>query len=108
MNKTELIAKVSESVGIDKSDTAAIIDQAFIEMEEVLARDEEVVIRGFFKLFNKTRQTTIRRDINKGEMVRVAAHKYPYCRISHSLRDQIKELNPVKDDKRKYHKYLKK
>jgi DNA-binding protein HU-beta len=59
MNKAELVAAISSKAGLTKKDVDVVVDLLFDEIENSLAKGEEVKISGFGNFFVKDRKERV-------------------------------------------------
>lgn len=89
MNKTELIAAVSEKTGVSKKDCEKTISAMLDQVAESLAQGDKVQIVGFGSFEVKERQARIGRNPKTGEAVEIAASKAPVFKAGKALKDTV-------------------
>ena len=89
MNKTELIAAVSQSAGLTKKDTERVLNAAIDAITLSLAKGEKVQLSGFGTFETKEREARIGRNPRTREAVEIAATRVPTFKPSKALKDII-------------------
>ena len=89
MNKTELIAAVSEKTGVSKKDCEKTISAMLDQVAESLAQGVKVQIVGFGSFEVKERQARTGRNPKTGEAVEIAASKAPVFKAGKALKDTV-------------------
>jgi DNA-binding protein HU-beta len=90
MTKLEVISKISEKTGIDKSDVQLTIENFFHVVQEALLENEIVHFKGFGKFINKKRSKKIARNLSDNTAIVLEAHYVPTLKISKEFIDKIK------------------
>ncbi len=89
MNKTELIAAVTQSAGLTKKDTERVINAAIDTITANLAANGKVQISGFGTFEVKTREARVGRNPHTKEAVEIPATKVPVFKASKALKDIV-------------------
>ena len=89
MNKTELIAAVSQLEGMTKKDTERIITAAVDAITASLARGEKVQISGFGTFEVKEREARVGRNPHTKEAINIPATSVPVFKASKALKDAV-------------------
>ena len=89
MNKTELIAVVSQAAGLTKKDTERVINAALDTITASLVEGEKVQLSGFGTFETKEREARIGRNPRTKEAVEIAATRVPSFKPSKALKDII-------------------
>lgn len=89
MNKTELISKVADKLGVTKKDTGAAIDAVVEVIIETVASGEEVSIAGFGKFTVSERAQREGRNPKTGETVVIAASKSPKFKAASAFKTTV-------------------
>ena len=89
MNKTELIAAVSQLEGMTKKDTERIITAAVDAITASLARGEKVQISGFGTFEVKEREARVGRNPRTKETMEIPATRSPAFKASKALKDIV-------------------
>ena len=89
MNKTELIAAVSQAAGLTKKDTERVINAAIDAITASLVAGEKVQLSGFGTFEVKDREARIGRNPHTKESIEIPATRIPVFKPSKALRDII-------------------
>ena len=89
MNKTELIAAVTQSAALTKKDTARVINAAIDAITASLTAGDKVQISGFGTFEVKEREARIGRNPHTREAVEIPATKVPAFKPSKALKDTV-------------------
>ena len=89
MNKTELIAAVSQLEGMTKKDTERIITAAVDAITASLARGEKVQISSFGTFEVKEREARVGRNPHTKEAIDIPATSVPVFKASKALKDAV-------------------
>lgn len=89
MNKTELVAAVSEKIGMTKKDTERAISATVDAISEALANGEKVQVSGFGIFEVKAREARVGRNPRTKETIQIPATRMPAFKASKALKDQV-------------------
>ena len=89
MNKSELIAAVSQSAGLTKKDTERVINAAVDAITACLVKGEKVQISGFGTFEVKSREARIGRNPHTKEAIDIPATDVPVFKASKALKDIV-------------------
>ena len=89
MNKTELIASVSQSAGLTKKDTDRVISAAIDAITAALVQGEKVQISGFGTFETKERESRVGRNPHTKEAIEIPATRVPGFKPSKALKDIV-------------------
>ena len=89
MNKTELVAAVSEKSGISKKDAERVVAATFDIITAELAKGEKVQISGFGAFGVKERDARVGRNPRTKEAIEIPASKAPAFKASKALKDTV-------------------
>ena len=89
MNKTELIAAVSQSAGLTKKDTDRVISAAIDAITAALVKGEKVQISGFGTFETKEREARVGRNPHTKEEIHIPATRVPGFKASKALKDIV-------------------
>ena len=89
MNKTELIAVVSQAAGLTKKDTERVINAALDTITASLVEGEKVQLSGFGTLEVKDREARIGRNPHTKEAIDIPATRVPSFKASQALKDTV-------------------
>ncbi len=88
MNKSELINAIA-AAGLSKKDAGIALDAAVTAVSEALAKGESVQLVGFGTFSVKERAAREGRNPRTGEIVRIAAAKFPAFKAGKALKDKV-------------------
>ena len=80
MNRSDLIARMTERLGGDRASAAAAVSGVLEEIEAAVARGERVTLSGFGTFDRRARAARTARNPRTGEAVRVDASVVPVFR----------------------------
>ena len=89
MNKTELIAVVSQAAGLTKKDTERVINAALDTITASLIEGEKVQLSGFGTFEVKDREARIGRNPHTKEAIDIPATRVPSFKASKALKDNV-------------------
>ncbi len=89
MNKTQLVAKISEKSGLTKKDANKVVDSFIETVEEALVDGEKVVLVGFGTFEVKTRKARSGRNPRTGEVINVAEKSIPVFKAGKAIKDKV-------------------
>lgn len=90
MNKTELIAVMTEKAEISKNDTEKALTAFINVVTDALVTGEKVAISGFGTFEVVERAARIGRNPKTGETIEIKASKAPKFKAGKSLKDVVK------------------
>jgi DNA-binding protein HU-beta len=100
MNKTELVASVSDKAGVTKAQAGDVID-AFVEaVTEALQGGDDVRIVGFGSFQVAKRAASVRSNPRTGEKMKVPAANVPKFKAGKGLKEAV-NTKPKKARKKK-------
>ena len=89
MNKTELIAAVSEKAGLTKKDAERVINATFDSITASLAAGEKVQVSGFGIFEAKARAARTGLNPKTKEAIKIPATRVPAFMASKALKDAV-------------------
>ena len=90
MTKADIVNKISDQLGIDKSDVQATVESLMKEIKNSLESGENVYLRGFGSFIIKTRAEKTGRNISKNVAVNIPAHNIPAFKPAKVFTDRVK------------------
>tara|TARA_B110000003_G_scaffold200674_1_gene199314 strand:- start:1676 stop:1969 length:294 start_codon:yes stop_codon:yes gene_type:complete len=90
MTKAEIVAKISNELGIEKGDVLATVESFMSEVKGSLETGENVYLRGFGSFIIKTRAEKIGRNISKNTSIKIPAHNTPSFKPSKVFVEGVK------------------
>jgi DNA-binding protein HU-beta len=89
LNKTDLIAKVSELTELSKKDATKAVDAVFDAISDALQAGDKVQLVGFGNFEVRERQARKGRNPQTGEEIEIPASKSPAFKPGKSLKDLV-------------------
>jgi len=89
MNKTELVAEVSERAGLTKRDAEAAVKAVVDSITGALVNGEKVQLVGFGTFEVRERAARSGRDPRTGKSMEIAASKAPAFKVGQALKDAV-------------------
>ena len=89
MNKTELIAVVSQAAGMTKKDTERVLNAALDAITAALVNGDKVQLSGFGTFELKDREARVGRNPHTKESVEIPATTVPVFKASKVLKDIV-------------------
>ncbi|MCY1482386.1 DNA-binding protein HU [compost metagenome] len=77
MTKADIVAKISEKLGLEKGDVQATVESFMDEVKNSLETGDNVYLRGFGSFIIKTRAEKTGRNISKNTTIKIPAHNIP-------------------------------
>lgn len=77
MTKADIVAKISERLGMEKGDVQATVETFMDEVKTSLEGGDNVYLRGFGSFIIKTRAEKTGRNISKNTTIKIPAHNIP-------------------------------
>ena len=94
MTKADLIARVSQAVGMTRKDSKIIVDTIFDSIAKALHASEKIEIRGFGSFRTRQRQPRIGRNPKTGARVEVPSKTVAYFKPGKDLKEMINATKP--------------
>jgi len=89
MNKSELIAALSEELNMPIRQAGAILHTILATMMETLERGDSIEIRGFGSFVVKNYQPYTGRNPKTGEQIRVSPKRLPFFKVGKELKERV-------------------
>ena len=96
MTKAEIVANISEKLGIEKVDVQLTVESLMKEIINSLESGENVYLRGFGSFVLKRRAEKTGRNISKNTTLIIPAHYIPAFKPAKVFADQVKSNVSVK------------
>jgi len=77
MTKADIVSRITEKLGIDKSDVQATVETLMTEVKSSLESGDNVYLRGFGSFIVKARAEKTGRNISKNTSIKIPAHNIP-------------------------------
>lgn len=89
MNKTELVAAVSEKTGMTRKDAECAVNATLQTITECLQKGEKVQLSGFGIFEVKDREARVGRNPHTKEAIQIPATRTPAFKASKTLKDKV-------------------
>lgn len=89
MNKTELIAIISENTGVAKKDAEQVLNAAIDAITAAMVNGDKVQLSGFGTFESKQREARVGRNPHTKEAIEIPATRVPSFKASKVLRDAV-------------------
>ena len=96
MTKAEIVANISNKLGIEKVDVQLTVESLMQEIIGSLENGENVYLRGFGSFIVKTRAEKTGRNISKNIAVKIPAHNIPAFKPAKIFAKAVKTKVAVK------------
>ena len=96
MTKAEIVAKISDKLGVDKADVQAIVENFMDEIKGSLEKGDNVYLRGFGSFIIQTRAEKTGRNISKNTTITIPAHNIPSFKPAKVFVQGVKDNVKVK------------
>ncbi len=96
MTKADIVAKISEKLGMEKGDVQATVETFMEEVKTSLESGDNVYLRGFGSFVVKTRAEKTGRNISKNTTIKIPAHNIPAFKPARIFVDGVKTNVEVK------------
>ncbi|MCF6307179.1 MAG: integration host factor subunit beta [Flavobacteriaceae bacterium] len=77
MTKADIVAKISDKLGMEKGDVQATVETFMSEVKNSLEGGNNVYLRGFGSFIVKKRAEKTGRNISKNTTIKIPAHNIP-------------------------------
>ena len=89
MNKTELIAAVSEKSGLSKKDAEKALVAVVDSLTDAMVKGDKVQLVGFGSFESKTREARMGRNPKTKETIEIPATRVPVFKAGKALKDAV-------------------
>ncbi|WP_255308185.1 HU family DNA-binding protein [Flavobacterium crassostreae] len=96
MTKADIVAKISEKLGLEKGDVQATVETFMNEVKNSLETGDNVYLRGFGSFIVKTRAEKTGRNISKNTTIKIPAHNIPAFKPAKVFVEGVKINNEAK------------
>lgn len=96
MTKADIVAKISEKLGMEKGDVQATVENFMEEVKDSLQNGNNVYLRGFGSFIVKTRAEKTGRNISKNTTIKIPAHNIPAFKPAKVFVEGVKAKVKVK------------
>ena len=91
MNKSELVASVSDVSELTKKDAEKAVNAVFASVQKALVEDDKVQIIGFGTFEVRTRAARKGRNPQTGETIEIPASKNPVFKAGKALKEAVNQ-----------------
>jgi len=96
MTKAEIVLKIAEKTGLEKSEVLATVETFMNEVKTSLENNENVYLRGFGSFIIKKRAEKTGRNISKNTTIKIPAHNIPAFKPAKVFVNGVKSKVAVK------------
>ena len=96
MTKAEIVASISDKIGVEKIDVQAVVEAFMKEVKDSLSNDENVYLRGFGSFIVKERAEKTGRNISKNTTIIIPAHNIPAFKPAKTFVESVKSKVAIK------------
>ena len=96
MTKADLVAKISDKLGMEKNEVQATIETFMDEVKNSLEGGDNVYLRRFGSFIVKTRAEKTGRNISKNTTIKIPAHNIPAFKPAKVFLEGVKSNVKVK------------
>lgn len=96
MTKADIVAKISERLGMEKNEVQATVETFMDEVKNSLEGGDNVYLRGFGSFIIKTRAEKTGRNISKNTTIKIPAHNIPAFKPAKVFVENVKTNVEVK------------
>ena len=93
MTKAEIVSKICEKLGVEKSDAHEIVNMFMSEIKDSLETGQNVYLRGFGSFIVKKRAEKTGRNILKNTTIKIPAHSIPAFKPAKVFVEDVKNNN---------------
>src|SRR5690606_30003214 len=97
MTKADIVAKISEKLGMEKGDVQATVENFMEEVKDSLQNGNNVYLRGSGSFIAKTRAEKTGRNITKNTTIKIPAHNIPAFKPAQVYEEGVKAKVKVKE-----------
>ncbi|AVM50448.1 HU family DNA-binding protein [Capnocytophaga sp. oral taxon 878] len=91
MTKAEIVARISDKLGIDRSDVQQTVETFMEEVIKSLESGNNVYLRGFGSFVVKKRAEKTGRNISQNTTIIIPAHNIPAFKPAQQFVDAVKD-----------------
>ena len=96
MTKADIVARISEKLGMEKGDVQATVETFMSEVKNSLESGDNVYLRGFGSFIIETRAEKTGRNISKSTTIKIPAHNIPAFKPAKVFVESVKSNVEVK------------
>ncbi len=91
MTKADIVARIAQTTGMTKADTADVLDALLEAISAALGRGEKIEMRGFGIFKVESRKSRVARNPKTGEEIRIPPRAVPVFKPSDHLKDRVQQ-----------------
>lgn len=91
MNKSDLVDKIAESLGVPKAKASQAVDILFDSIKQALAEEDTVTLIGFGSFSVRERAARTGRNPRTGDLIDIKKAKVPVFKPGKSLKDALNQ-----------------
>ncbi|QNR23114.1 HU family DNA-binding protein [Croceimicrobium hydrocarbonivorans] len=91
MTKADIVTKITDKTGMEKSDVQAVVESFMKEVRNSLETGENVYLRGFGSFIIKKRAEKTGRNISKNTTIIIPAHNIPSFKPAKTFVESVKK-----------------
>jgi len=93
MTKAEIVSKISERTGVEKTTASVVVESLMLEIKESIQQKKSVFLRGFGTFLAKERKEKTGRNISKNTTIRIPEHHIPAFKPAKVFVEGVKKNN---------------
>lgn len=97
MTKADIVTRISDRTGLEKSDVLAAVEGFMREVKSSMESGENVYLRGFGSFVLKKRAEKTGRNISKNTTLIIPAHYIPSFKPAKTFAEEVKSNVEVKE-----------
>tara|TARA_B100000700_G_C15020049_1_gene845235 strand:- start:1399 stop:1683 length:285 start_codon:yes stop_codon:yes gene_type:complete len=90
MTKAEIVSKISEKTGVEKTTATVVVESLMLEIKESIKNNESVFLRGFGTFLAKQRKEKTGRNISKNTTIIIPEHHIPAFKPAKVFKEDVK------------------
>jgi nucleoid DNA-binding protein len=91
MTKADIVARIAQTTGMTKADTADVLDALLDAISTALGRGEKIEMRGFGIFKVERRKSRVARNPKTGQEIRIPPRAVPVFKPSDHLKDRVQQ-----------------
>ncbi len=91
MTKADIVTRITDKTGMEKSDVQAVVESFMKEVRGSLESGENVYLRGFGSFIIKKRAEKTGRNISKNTTIIIPAHNIPSFKPAKTFVESVKK-----------------
>ncbi|MGB2087198.1 MULTISPECIES: HU family DNA-binding protein [Psychroflexus] len=96
MTKADIVANISDKLGLEKTEVQATVETFMAEVKDSLESGDNVYLRGFGSFIIKKRAEKTGRNISKNTTIKIPAHNIPAFKPAKVFVEGVKTKVEVK------------